>query len=154
MRDGKILQLGDPQTIYTQPANRYVAGFIGSPAINFMDGEIETGGEPVFRSGGLTVPLDRYEFRNGIRPGRATLGIRPEHISVGHAAADEPFRAEAEADIVETMGADAQLWTRLKDHELRARIDGQATHRAGERVPVGFDPARASLFDRETEARI
>ena len=154
MRDGKILQLDKPQVIYARPANRYVAGFIGSPAINFVDGEVTGGSAPVFRAEGLEIPLDRYEWRDGVHTGRATFGIRPEHIAVGDDAMAEPFHAEATAEIVETMGADAQLWSRLGPHEIRARIDGAAEITEGATLPVGFDPARASLFDAETEERI
>ncbi|MCT7373827.1 ABC transporter ATP-binding protein [Chelativorans salis] len=155
MRAGAIQQLADPATIYNKPYNRYVAGFIGSPSINFIDGTIEVASDPVFKAGDTTIDLSRYAFSgNGPKPGAVTFGIRPEHIFMDKAATDEPFRADVEVDVVEPMGADTLVWSTLDGHELRFRVDGQTPLRKGDRVKVGFDPARASIFDAETEMRL
>ncbi|WP_163266101.1 ABC transporter ATP-binding protein [Chelativorans alearense] len=155
MRAGAIQQLADPATIYNKPYNKYVAGFIGSPSINFIDGTLEAASDPVFKAGETKVDLSRYAFSgNGPKPGPVTFGIRPEHIFMDKAAVDEPFRANVEVDVVEPMGADTLVWSKLNGHELRFRVDGQTPLKKGDRVKVGFDPARASIFDAETEMRL
>ncbi|WP_336055979.1 ABC transporter ATP-binding protein [Nitratireductor sp. CH_MIT9313-5] len=155
MRGGAIQQLGDPATIYNKPVNKYVAGFIGSPSINFVEGEVHPNGVPYFKAGGFEVPLERYEFAgNGPEGGRASFGIRPEHVFMGRAAEGLPYQAETTVEVIEPMGADTLVWSRLHGHELRFRVDGQTSLSKGEVVPIGFDPARASLFDANTEARL
>ncbi|WP_309082762.1 ABC transporter ATP-binding protein [Chelativorans sp.] len=155
MRAGSIQQLAEPHTIYNRPVNKYVAGFIGSPSINLIDGTIEMNGVPSFVAGRTRIGIERYAFSgNGPKPGGATFGIRPEHIFLGRAAAEEPFTAEVDVEVIEPMGADTLVWSKLDGHELRFRVDGQVPIRTGERVPIGFDPARASIFDAETEMRL
>ncbi|MEC9342627.1 MAG: ABC transporter ATP-binding protein [Pseudomonadota bacterium] len=156
MRDGAIQQLDDPHTIYNKPVNKYVAGFIGSPSINFFTGTLEKGTEPTFVAGETRVGLGRYGFsRDGELPDDAVFAIRPEHVVVGEAAAGQPFSGEVVIDVVEPMGADTQVWSHMRDQELRFRVDGQATgFGRGDRVKVGFDPANASLFDAATELRL
>lgn len=155
MRSGAIQQLADPHTIYNRPVNRYVAGFVGSPSINFIEGAVEMTSAPVFVAGSTRIDLARYDFSgNGPRPGAVTFGIRPEHIFTGRAGADEPFTTEVVVDVVEPMGADTLVWSRLDSHKLRFRVDGQMALKKGDRVRIGFNPARASLFDAETEMRL
>ncbi|UUP18582.1 ABC transporter ATP-binding protein [Nitratireductor thuwali] len=155
MRDGAVQQLADPATIYNRPVNKYVAGFIGSPIINFVDGQLVMNSDPFLKAGDLKVPLARYEFSgNGAREGNVVFGMRPEHIFMDKAAEDLPFRAEAVVEVIEPMGADTLVWSRLAGHEFRFRVDGQTAIRKGDRIAVGFDPARASIFDAETEMRL
>ncbi|PHP66339.1 ABC transporter ATP-binding protein [Zhengella mangrovi] len=155
MRGGSIQQLADPLTIYNKPVNKYVAGFIGSPAINFFEGDLSGSDAPHFGFEGQRVPLQRYAFGTGsARPERAVLGIRPEHVVAGEAAAAQEFRAEVAVEVVEPMGADTLVWSRLGGSELRFRVDGHSTLRPGDRIPIGFDPERASLFDTQTELRV
>ncbi len=155
MRGGSIQQLADPHTIYNKPVNKYVAGFIGSPSINFLDGAIEAGAAPAFRAGDLVIPMTRYEFADGAaKSGAATLGVRPEHVMAGEFAASQPFRKEATVEVVEPMGADTQVWSRLGGMEFRFRVDGQTALRKGDTIEIGFDPARASLFDAKSELRL
>ncbi|NAZ38016.1 ABC transporter ATP-binding protein, partial [Rubellimicrobium sp. CFH 75288] len=152
MRGGRILQLGSPDEIYNRPATRYVADFVGSPAMNFVEGERE--GE-AFRAPGLTLPLAGYAFADRAGGGRrAILGIRPEHVATGRMAEGAPVRTEVVVDLVEPMGADTLVWGQLGGGPFRIRMDGQARVRPGDRLPIGLDPARASLFDAETEARL
>lgn len=155
MRSGAIQQLADPATIYNKPVNKYVAGFIGSPSINFIDGQLEIGSDPVFRAGETKISLARYQFSgNGPKPGAVTFGIRPEHIFIEKAASDQPFQAEVDVEVIEPMGADTLVWSRFNGSELRFRVDGQHPVKKGDRVMVGFDPARASVFDAQTEMRL
>ncbi len=155
MRGGAIQQLADPHTIYNKPVNKYVAGFIGSPSINFIEGKLERGATPTFVAGNVSIPVDRYEMaENGGKAENVVFGIRPEHVMIGEAAAGQPFTSEVEVDVVEPMGADTQVWSRLDGTEFRFRMAGHAMLKRGEKVPVGFDPAHASIFDAETELRV
>ena len=152
MLGGGIQQLGTPDDIYNQPQTKYVADFIGSPSMNFFDGTVENG---VFRTGDVTVPLDRYAFKGkAAASGAAWFGIRPEHIVTGEAASSQPFVTEAVCDLVEPMGSDTLVWVALAGHPFRIRMDGGARVRASDRLAIGFDPARASLFAKGSEERL
>ncbi|MEM7301723.1 MAG: ABC transporter ATP-binding protein [Pseudomonadota bacterium] len=154
MRDGAIQQLADPFTIYNKPVNRYVAGFIGSPSINFLEGKLTGGNSPKFEAEGSTIDLSRYEFAGENRPELVSFGIRPEHVQMGKAASDEPFQMELTTDVVEPMGSDTLIWGKFGDQDLRLRVDGHTQLRTGEAIHIGFDPARASIFDQKTELRV
>ncbi|GGF73556.1 ABC transporter ATP-binding protein [Paracoccus acridae] len=150
MRGGKIQQLATPDDIYRRPANLYVAGFIGSPPMNLLPGRLEGN---IFH-GPLVADVTGYDFTTRPRGGEAVLGIRPEHVRTGEAAAALPIRAQARVEVVEPMGADTLVWTRLGDTPFRVRLDGEDRVRADQMLSIGFDPASLSLFDAATETRI
>jgi multiple sugar transport system ATP-binding protein len=155
MRSGLIQQLDAPQTIYSRPVNRYVAGFIGSPGMNFLDGMLEPGAPPVFRSGDFSLSLDRYGFDSkGAVAGPCTLGIRPEHVTFGEAGAAMPFAHQIEIEVVEPMGSDTLVWTRLGKSNFAFLVDSDSRLTVGERATIGFDPKRASLFDEASGDRL
>ena len=110
MRSGLIQQLDDPMTIYNEPNNLYVAGFIGSPAMNFFKGEITSvDGRPAFVTNRVTFMLDGYRAKGPMQPGtKAVLGLRPEHISVDGPETVNTHQAVVE--IEEPMGADNLIW--------------------------------------------
>ncbi len=152
MKDGRIMQLGTPDEIYNQPQNRYVADFIGSPSMNFLDGHLEKG---AFVRDGLSLPMAGYAFgapQVADRP--ATIGIRPEHVLTGQLAETAPVRTQATVDLVEPMGSDTLVYADMGGEVLRIRMDGQARVRRGDVLPIGIDPARASLFDSKSEMRL
>ncbi len=153
MKGGVIQQLDAPQTIYNRPVNRFVAGFLGSPAMNFLDGQLSGG--PVFKTGDVAVPLDRYVFDGTAdRSGPCVLGVRPEHVALGEAANAMPFAIDATVEIVEPMGSDTLVWTKLGGHIFSFRVEAEKTLRSGDPVRIGFDPARASLFDSQSGNRM
>ncbi|PZO80871.1 MAG: ABC transporter ATP-binding protein [Mesorhizobium amorphae] len=156
MKGGVIQQLDAPQAIYNRPANRFVAGFLGSPGMNFLDGRIEGSGEgAVFQAGEVAIPLGGYRFEGGaaaVLGGPATLGIRPEHIALGDLPA--PFRAEVKVDVVEPMGSDTLVWVKLGGHNMSVRAATEGAPRVGDWVTLGFDPARVSLFDAASGERL
>lgn len=156
MRGGKVQQLDTPHAIYNHPVNKYVAGFIGSPGMNFMQGTLNGGDKPLFSTGGIKVDLSRYKFGNGGSPdgSQAWLGVRPEHVSTGRDAADKIFSSEVNVEVVEPMGSDTLVWTTLADQEFRFRMDGQKNVEVGETLQIGFDPVSASVFDLQTENRL
>jgi len=148
MKDGLIQQLDSPQEIYNRPVNKYVADFIGSPSMNFFEGEVADG---QFVSGDLSIDLARYDFAEESPNAAAWFGIRPEHVVVNDEA---PFNAKIRVDIVEPMGSDTLVWTKINGTPFRFRMDGQAAVSVGDDLSIGFDPARASLFDNTTELRL
>ena len=149
MKGGVVQQLDDPDTIYNRPRNRFVAGFLGSPSMNFFSGAITLrDGKPVFPVGETIVSLERYE--GALEEGRkATLGIRPEHVRL-----DAPDGFEASVDLDEPMGADSLVWLRLNGHPLCARVEAGKRYQAGEKVRIAFKPDALSLFDAATEERL
>ena len=155
MKGGVIQQLGSPHQIYSRPINRFVAGFIGSPGMNFIEGVLEPGAPPVFSSDGVRVPLDRYAFdERGALAGRCVLGVRPEHVSIGAAGSARSFSHEVEIEIIEPMGAESLVWTKLASTTFAFLVDSEIQLAVGERATIGFDPGRASLFDEATGARL
>jgi multiple sugar transport system ATP-binding protein len=155
MRGGVIQQFDTPHGIYNRPVNRFVAGFIGSPGMNFMEGRVEVNSNPVFKLDRHAISLAGYRFDQTERAlGEAVLGVRPEHVVVGDAAASLPFWQEVTAEIVEPMGSDTLVWTTLADQNFTFRVGSDSPVNAGERMRIGFEPRRASLFDATTGARL
>ena len=156
MRGGKVQQLDTPHGIYNNPVNKYVAGFIGSPGMNFMPGKVNGGEAPSFAVNDLTVDLSHYPFANGGAAGgaEAWLGVRPEHVSVGRDAHEKSFSHEVTVEVVEPMGSDTLVWTTLADQEFRFRMDGQKSVELGDKLTIGFDPVGASIFDMQSEERL
>ncbi|MBX5151514.1 ATP-binding cassette domain-containing protein [Rhizobium lentis] len=146
MRDGVIQQLASPAEIYRRPANLFVAGFIGAPAMNFVEGRIERGGgAPVFRSNDLAVDLTDYAFRTAALEGPVTLGFRPEHLVLDGAASGLPTIA-GRVSIVEPMGSDAVVWFDWAEQGLSLRFMGDVDFKPGDAMAPGLDITKASLF--------
>ncbi len=155
MKSGVIQQLADPNTIYNAPRNMFVAGFIGSPSMNFLRGEIvEKGGKPVFSTNGVEFSLEGYAAGERLEAGRkVVLGVRPEHVKVDEDGTGAEVH-QASVDIEEPMGADNLLWLKHAGHTLAVRVAGNRRFRPGTAVSLSFDMGLASLFDAATEERI
>jgi len=154
MRHGIIQQLDDPHTIYNRPANRFVAGFIGSPSMSFLDGKIVALSEPGFALDDQTVSLADYESDGDIVSGRAAaLGVRPEHVII-HSAPIPGRTIAATSDIEEPMGADSLQWFRIGQQQLSVRKPPETRYHMGSTQHLEFDLSKASIFDAETEARV
>jgi multiple sugar transport system ATP-binding protein len=152
MKEGKIMQLASPHEIYNRPRNLYVADFIGSPSMNFLEGEIRDG---KFLLGDIAIPLGGYKFAEGSRrEGKAILGLRPEHIVTGDNLASAAVRTKVRVELIEPMGSDTQIYTTLAGTFIHVRMDGQAPVKVGDEVEIGFQPERASLFDPESQDRL
>ncbi|CAM5772604.1 ABC transporter ATP-binding protein [Labrys miyagiensis] len=155
MKGGVIQQLAGPLEIYHRPANQFVAGFIGSPSMNFIEGRVahSPDGAWRFEAAGESIDLAPYAF--AAQPGecRAVFGIRPEHIEIG-AGPTGTHSTRGNVTIVEPMGADTVLWTTLSGAPATIRVDGDNTVRSGAEIAFHFDVARASLFDAETGVRL
>jgi multiple sugar transport system ATP-binding protein len=154
MQHLEIQQLGTPSEIYNRPANMFVAGFVGSPRMNFLEGRLEKEqGEVLFVRGAHRVPLDGYDFAGNPKSGQpVTLGARPEHLST---RGDLPCRlGELAVEMVEPMGADSLVWLRDGDLALGARLPGEQTLAPGSRLPIAVAPDRLSLFATDSGRRL
>ena len=149
MKDGVVEQTGGPLDLYDHPANTFVAGFIGSPAMNLLPGTVQRQGgalEAVFADGSR-LPLAQSA---GLHEGQAILyGIRPEHFAVGSAGG-----LAVEVVVVEPTGADTQIYCRFVDQEVTATIRDRTNVRAGERITLVPDAGRAHLFDAASGKRL
>ena len=154
MHAGVIQQLDTPGKIYREPKNLFVASFVGSPAMNFIDGSIDgEGGRMAFVGGGLRVPLQGYAFSGRQQNGQVTLGIRPEHLVTGAAAGLAAI--DAGIELVEPMGADSLVWCRTATGTaFSIRLPGDTVVRKGERLRANVPTASLSLFDATTGQRI
>jgi multiple sugar transport system ATP-binding protein len=144
MHDGLVEQMGAPLQLYDKPDNLFVAGFIGSPAMNFLKGRIE-GGAFVSATGDR-LPLPGAPAASDGRP--AVYGIRPEHIRL---AGDG---LPAEVVVVEPTGSETQVVARLHGHELVCVFRERVLPKPGETIRITPDPGLAHLFDEETGRRL
>ena len=147
MRDGRVEQVGAPLDLYDHPGNVFVAGFIGSPSMNFVQGKVAVqGGAKEFVSdGGLRLPLPETAAVDGQA---VTYGIRPEHIGVGTGGI--PVRVV----VVEPTGSETQIFARAGDELIDAIVKDRISARPGDQIGFVIDPANVHLFDRQSEQRI
>ena len=150
MREGNVEQIGGPLELYDTPANLFVAGFIGSPAMNMLKGTIETGGRTGFAAeNGTFVPLPPSAALDGLVGRRLVLGIRPEHIRIVPDAT-EGFRVTAR--IVEPTGSETQVSAIANGADVIALFRERHTVRQGDELWLA--PSHFHLFDAESGARV
>jgi multiple sugar transport system ATP-binding protein len=151
MSGGVIQQFAAPKEIYRRPVNRFVAGFVGSPSMNFLSGQVASnGGTPAFiLPDGRKIDLNGYEFSSAPGDGRpATLGVRPEQMQFA-AANGRMSSLPATFSIVEPMGSDNLVWGQIGNETMSVRIDADEEVALESEQPVYFQPALASLFGED-----
>ncbi len=161
LKDGRVMQVAEPLTLYDHPANLFVAGFIGSPSMNLFKGVVEgDGGALTFvDTGAPDAPLrlrlsDSLARKAAAFVGRPlVLGIRPEAIAEAapSGAAESGRTAEATVEVVEPMGAETFLYLVSGPNSFIARLRGSVPFEAGRRLRVAFDLEKAHLFDPASE---
>ncbi|MDE2383309.1 MAG: ABC transporter ATP-binding protein [Alphaproteobacteria bacterium] len=157
MKGGSIQQLDAPLTIYSKPKNRYVAGFIGSPSMNFIKAKIGgTAKSPTVEVSGQTLDISQYAFIDGTPVGREVeFGARPEHINILRGAAAKGKNVfSATIELVEPMGSDSLVWLELGSQKVSARVESSETFTPGEKVAVQFRVDQASIFDLQSGDRL
>jgi multiple sugar transport system ATP-binding protein len=159
MKDGFIQQVADPITLYDCPANRFVAGFIGTPPMNFFEGQIRRAdGGLVFQSAaGFTLPLPEKQKATMARyvDKPVTLGLRPEDI--GSAAAEHLASSPhipSVIDVVEPMGSESYVYFRVGDVTFISRVDAHQHYRVGDQASPAVYIDKAHFFDPAIEKRI
>jgi multiple sugar transport system ATP-binding protein len=153
MRDGRIEQVGTPLDVYHRPANTFVATFIGSPAMNLIDGTVgaSDSGLALNLPGGLRLPVSDART-GGLQPGRPIrLGIRPQDLTATPAAGlRNGFAFEAPVTVVEPLGASALLSLDLAGQEITATTQARDLPRPGDRLNFTCSLDSLHIFDRET----
>jgi multiple sugar transport system ATP-binding protein len=148
MKDGVVEQTGSPLELYDAPANTFVAGFIGSPAMNFLAGEVRPadGAAQIAFGEGLAVPLPAG---SPAKPGQKVLfGTRPEHLGIGGEG------LPAEVVVVEPTGADTQLYCEVGGHDIVVVLRDRTSCRAGDRIHLVPDLSKAHVFDAASGQRL
>ncbi|GMA14818.1 sn-glycerol-3-phosphate ABC transporter ATP-binding protein UgpC [Deinococcus metallilatus] len=155
MRDGVIMQVDTPMNLYDFPQNKFVAGFIGSPSMNFLtarvqNGEFVVGGSRVAPMGRLAQSLRAYEGKE------VYLGIRPEHIGVvGQSDIPQGVNVlRGKIVVVEPLGAQTDLIIDVDGQDITAKVEGQAAVDPGDDIELLIDQTRLHAFDHETEMAI
>ena len=160
MNFGVLQQIASPQELYDQPTNMFVAGFIGSPSMNFCDADIvQSNGNLVVDTGDFTVivPEDRRPAYGGaVDKGRVVFGIRPEDM---HDPAFVPPGVnqsviDAEVDVVELMGNEIFVYLKIGDQSLIARVDPRTSFRVGDSVQIAINMDNMHLFQKDTEQAV
>jgi multiple sugar transport system ATP-binding protein len=163
MHQGAIQQFDEPQAVYDRPANIFVAGFMGSPSMNFIPGELtKLDGRPAVRIAlgqGETAALPLPQTPASVPTnGKVVLGVRPEHLF----RYDPSLKAQkaglamltAPVEVVEPTGAETHAVLKVGEQEIVGRFDPDGAPRLGELLPLGIDMSHACLFDPETQALI
>jgi len=158
LRDGVLQQLDTPQTLYDRPANLFVAGFIGSPAMNFFQAQLaeeNNGSELWVQTSGMKLKLpEEIRGKLGGQAGREIVfGVRPEHI---HSRKEMPNAdpgqiASVDVSVVEPLGSEVFAYLASDGHEFVARMGAASQPRPGETIETVFETDHLHIFDKETE---
>jgi multiple sugar transport system ATP-binding protein len=147
MHDGIVEQIGSPLELYDRPDNQFVASFIGSPAMNFLNGKIRVNGSAGFEGpNGVKLPLASAPANSDGRP--TVYGVRPEHFTI----ADDG--AEAEIVVVEPTGSETQVFAKLGGEQVVAVFRERHQFNPGDRIRLKPDPSAVHLFDEATGKRL
>ncbi len=171
MKDGLIQQCDAPQVLYDRPCNMFVAGFIGSPQMNFIEGKVikdgdkyyaEFGSEDTKTRAGVKYRILLPENKNAkdalvpYEDKEVMIGIRPEHVHNEQNFLDTIPEGivEADVEVTELMGAETYLYMNCEGHPINARVDPSNTARPGDKIKITIDPTRIHLFDKDTQKTI
>jgi multiple sugar transport system ATP-binding protein len=155
MKDGLVQQMGDPQTLYDHPANMFVAGFIGSPAMNFLDVNITdeyTLKNPHFEIN-IAPNIKKVVDANNLKNKDVVVGIRPEDLEDNSFVHDKYFNAviTAPVEVTEPMGSEIYVYIDIDGVLVTARVNPRSTAHIGTPIDLHVDLEKLHLFDRQTE---
>ena len=153
MKDGVIQQVDTPQNLYNYPCNKFVAGFIGSPQMNFLEAVVEKEGDGfVLVFGQNRIPLVKPELAPYVGK-KVIFGIRPEdiHAEESFLAISAGSNVEARVDLAEMMGSEIYLYLTCNGQKLVARVPSRTGIRADDQVKLALDANKIHVFDSETE---
>ncbi len=158
LKDGVIHQVDTPLNLYNEPVNKFVAGFIGSPAMNFFNGELVSNGKLMFKTNQLEIEipeeiqqcLEKYNNKN------VTLGVRPEHIYDASLIKEKTMSSpqDIKVDVVEPIGNEIFVYFSERDQSYCMRMTPERLHQAGEKIQIAFNLKKLFFFDNQTETRI
>lgn len=159
MKDGFVQQVDTPQNLYDKPCNMFVAGFIGSPQMNFIDATLKKSGSNYtlnFDKYSIPVPASKASGKLDEYVGKeVAFGIRPEHV---HDEPEEIAKSnclfEANVDVTELMGAEIYLYVNIGGVPVTARVEPTSTAKPGDNIKICFNLDKLHIFDKETEQTI
>ncbi|MBQ4154868.1 MAG: sn-glycerol-3-phosphate ABC transporter ATP-binding protein UgpC [Clostridia bacterium] len=171
MKDGLIQQCAAPQVLYDKPCNMFVAGFIGSPQMNFIDGKVikegdkffvEFGSEDTKTRAGVKYKIALPDYKNdkdALVPyvdKDVIIGIRPEHVhnEENYLETIPEGIVEADVEVTELMGAETYLYMNCEGQNINARVDPSSTARPGDKIKITIDPKKIHIFDKETQQTV
>ena len=161
MKDGVVQQVDTPQHLYEQPGNLFVAGFMGSPQMNFIDAQIaEKGGDLIAKVGeyDIVIPAAKAKvLKDGGYVGKTVvLGIRPEdiHDSQMFIEASPSVPMTSTVKVYELLGAEVFLYFDVNGTQVTARVDPRTNSKTGDTIKFAFDMEKSHFFDKETELTI
>jgi multiple sugar transport system ATP-binding protein len=157
MKDGVVQQVGDPLELYNRPANKFVAGFIGSPAMNFATVTMADGnGRITAKNAGLEIEIPGAQAeRLRAHLGRQLmLGIRPEDLHVAHAGDPKGLTFNSRVEVVEKLGSEILLDVRVGEDSMVAAVDPTTQAKAQDQLQLAVNPERLHFFDARTEAAL
>ena len=160
LKDGIIQQVDTPANLYSNPCNMFVAGFIGSPQMNFIEAELSTAGEDMYATFGenkIKIPEGKVtpELKNYVGK-TVVLGIRPEDLHDDEAmlAAKSDAVCKAHVEVTEMLGAETYLYLKIAGVNFTARVNQRSTAKIGDTINVAFETNRLHIFDKDTELTI
>jgi multiple sugar transport system ATP-binding protein len=157
MRDGVVQQVGEPLDLYNSPANRFVAGFIGSPAMNFATVTMTDGsGHLTAKNAGLEleVPQIHAERLRSHAGRQVTIGIRPENLHIASESDPAGLTFPSKVEVVEQLGSEILLDVRVGDDTMVAAVDPAIRAKVQDQIRLAVNPARLHFFDTDSEMAI
>lgn len=161
LKDGVIMQVDSPQKLYNEPNNLFVAGFIGSPQMNFVDASCKVEGEKVtltFENTTITLPPAKAKklADGGYNGKTVVMGIRPEDIGDSQIEIEAHKDASFETEVTgyELLGSEVLLYFNVAGGAMTAKVDSRTTARMGDHIKLAMDPEKIHVFDKETELTI
>jgi multiple sugar transport system ATP-binding protein len=159
MKDGLLQQVDTPQNLYDRPDNVFVAGFIGSPSMNFFDATLTGSDGEMYVDAGVfrvKMPAERAEAFKAYKGKQVIFGLRPENIHDPEYAPPGIHQAlvESKVEVTELMGNEVIVYLNNKDKTFLARVDPRSKMRVGNTVGIAFDMDRVQMFDKQTEKAI
>ena len=161
LKDGVIMQVDSPQKLYNEPNNLFVAGFIGSPQMNFIDAVCKVEGERVtlnFEKTSVVLPPAKAKklIDGGYNGKTVVMGIRPEDIGDSQIEIEAHKDAVFETDVTgyELLGSEVLLYFNVAGTAMTAKVDSRTTARMGDHIKLALDPEKIHCFDKETELTI
>jgi len=157
MKDGWVQQVGEPLELYNTPANRFVAGFIGSPAMNFAEVAVaEKNGSLWAENAGMRIkiPAEQASRMARFNGRKATLGVRPEDLRVANGSDPAELSFDAEVEVVEQLGPEILLDSRVGTDTVVASVEPTVRVKVHDKLRLAINPDRLHFFDAESEAAI
>ena len=160
MKDGELQQLGTPQEIYTKPSNMFVAGFMGSPSMNFIKTMVDLDDEqnPIIKVIGTADQEHHIRLPQSMREQdgkEVVIGLRPEHITEQQGDdLSATTKLDLQLEVLEPTGPDTIAMVKVNDQEVACRLSPEFEVSVGQMAPLHFDLSKAVFFDAQTEARI